>query len=153
MFMDDGVTEHVLVILYVTYCYRIHTKSARINVSGKRKRKVIKRLRHQRKGAVEAEEDGEAENIGIYQLQDDVLFHVESRKFLSNYLEKLNQNNLLKIILNYNIKVGNLFVLSKWMNLYRKSYWIGLNAILAIFQSYNGKNLILYYWLFSCFVL
>lgn len=62
---------------------------------------------------MEEEEDGEAENIGIYQLQDNVLFHVESRKFLSKYLEKLNQNNLLKIILNYNIKVGNLFVLSK----------------------------------------
>ena len=70
---------------------------------------MIKRLRHQRKGAVEEEEDGEAENIGIYQLQDNVLFHVESRTFLSKYLEKLNQNNLLKIILNYNIKVGNLF--------------------------------------------
>ena len=51
----------------MTYCYRIHTKSARINVSGKRKRKVIKRLRHQRKVAEEEEDDGEAENNGIYQ--------------------------------------------------------------------------------------
>ncbi|XP_022320199.1 uncharacterized protein LOC111122643 [Crassostrea virginica] len=41
---------------------KIHTKSARINVSGKRKRKVIKRLRHQRKGAVEEEEDVDMEH-------------------------------------------------------------------------------------------
>lgn len=34
---------------------KIHTKSARINVGGKRKRKVIKRLRHQKKAEVEAE--------------------------------------------------------------------------------------------------
>ncbi|XP_011429875.1 uncharacterized protein [Magallana gigas] len=34
---------------------KIHTKSARINVSGKRKRKVIKRLRHQKTAELEAE--------------------------------------------------------------------------------------------------
>ncbi|XP_048773536.1 uncharacterized protein LOC125678849 [Ostrea edulis] len=39
---------------------KVHTKSARIKVSGKRKRKVLKRLKHQQKG-----EAGEANDVDM----------------------------------------------------------------------------------------